>query len=273
MVGEQHDLALLVGVPDHHAAQEMRAFGGRPDAGEADYQIGQDVAVLWWFAFLDHLVDGVLLHAGDEEDAVLGPSGEQAIIVVGPVHGDDGARCEADFPGRCDVVAPGFRDQYEGRHVIAMIEHHMDLDAARGAAEPGPGKQVQAQRHGRRIERQKLVPETKPGLAAAEPPVAPEPLQGCPEQVLVKRGGAVFVGIGQRRSLRSPCHAEMRQLAQATGKAAANLAQTIRPCQMAEQHGDELVPAGEALGVSFGAMLLDQERELRAWKMAKQLTE
>ena len=100
-------------------------------------------------------------------------------------------------------------------------------------AEPGPGKEVQAQRHGRRIQGQKLVPETKPGLA--EPPLAPEPLQGCPEQVLVKRGGAVLVGIGQRPSLRSPSHAEMRQLAQATGKSAANLAQTIRPRQMAEQ--------------------------------------
>ncbi len=51
------------------------------------------------------------------------------------------------------------------------------------------------------------------------------------------------------------------------------LAQTIRPRQMAEQHGDELVPTGKALGMSFRAMLLDQERELRAWEMAKQLTE
>jgi hypothetical protein len=42
---------------------------------------------------------------------------------------------------------------------------------------------------------------------------------------------------------------------------------------MAEPHGDELVPTGEAFGVSFRAMLLDQERELRARKMAKQLTE
>jgi|TARA_B100000315_G_scaffold154507_1_gene143040 hypothetical protein len=65
----------------------------------------------------------------------------------------------------------------------------------------------------------------------------------------------------------------MRQLAQTTRKAAANLAQTIRPRQMAEQHGDELVPAGKALGVSFRAMFLDQERELRAGEMAKQLTE
>ena len=48
----------------------------------------------------------------------------------------------------------------------------------------------------------------------------------------------------------------MRQLAQATGKATANLAQTIRPRQMAEQHGDELIPAGETLGVPFGTMLV-----------------
>ena len=127
MVCEEHDLAPLVGVPDNDAAQEVWTFGGRRDAGEADNPIGENVAVLWWFAFLDHLVDGVLLHAGDEEDAVLGPSGEQAVIVAGPVHGDNGARCEADFPGRRQVVAPGLLDQYEGWHVIAIID-------ARGAS-------------------------------------------------------------------------------------------------------------------------------------------
>jgi hypothetical protein len=41
--------------------------------------------------------------------------------------------------------------------------------------------------------------------------------------------------------------------------------------QLAEQHRDQLRPATEAFGGSFGAVFLHQRRELQAWEMPQQL--
>ena len=89
MVGEQHDFPFLLGVPHHHAAQRMRAFGWGAGAGEADDFVGQDVAVARNGPPFDDLVDGVVFHAGDEEDALGDPRGELLVVVVGAVHDDD----------------------------------------------------------------------------------------------------------------------------------------------------------------------------------------
>jgi len=45
------------------------------------------------------------------------------------------------------------------------------------------------------------------------------------------------------------------------------LAQRIRPSQMAEEHGHELRPTGEALGVTLGLVLADKPSELGSRKM------
>jgi hypothetical protein len=42
---------------------------------------------------------------------------------------------------------------------------------------------------------------------------------------------------------------------------------------LAKEHGDELRPAGTALGASFGVMLLNQRSELSPGKMLEQLIE
>jgi len=59
----------------------------------------------------------------------------------------------------------------------------------------------------------------------------------------------------------------MGQLAQAALQAVTDLAQRIGAAELAEQHRDELRPAGEALGGAFGVVLLDQRAELGAREM------
>ena len=54
------------------------------------------------------------------------------------------------------------------------------------------------------------------------------------------------------------CCAEMHQFAFAASQPVADLAQRIGVGQLAERHGHELSPAGEALGGAFGLVLLDQ---------------
>jgi len=56
------------------------------------------------------------------------------------------------------------------------------------------------------------------------------------------------------------------QLAFTGRQPAANLAQRLRPSQVAEQHGHELAPAGEAASIALSAMLHDGALELGARK-------
>jgi hypothetical protein len=65
----------------------------------------------------------------------------------------------------------------------------------------------------------------------------------------------------------------MHQPAQTAGQPVADFAQGVGATELAEQHGDELRPAGESFGGMFGAMLLDQSCELGTGKMLEQLIE
>jgi hypothetical protein len=57
-------------------------------------------------------------------------------------------------------------------------------------------------------------------------------------------------------------------LAETIGETVADLAQRIGAAELAEQHGDELRPAGDALGGAFGVAFLDQRPELGTGKCA-----
>ncbi|WP_245632531.1 hypothetical protein, partial [Edaphobacter aggregans] len=49
--------------------------------------------------------------------------------------------------------------------------------------------------------------------------------------------------------------------------------QTVGPSQLAEQHGDELTPAGKASGVPLGSMLANRSLEIGARKQLQELAE
>ena len=65
----------------------------------------------------------------------------------------------------------------------------------------------------------------------------------------------------------------MHQSPQAAAQAVADLPQGIGASELAEQHGDELRPATEALGGTFSAVLLDKGGKLQPGKMLEQLIE
>ena len=60
---------------------------------------------------------------------------------------------------------------------------------------------------------------------------------------------------------------------QAAAQAIADLAQRIGASQLTEQHGDELRPAGQALGVTLSGVLLHESGELGSGKVLQQLIE
>ena len=65
----------------------------------------------------------------------------------------------------------------------------------------------------------------------------------------------------------------MHQLSQAAAQAVADLAERIGAAQLTEQHRDELCPAGKALGVTLGGVLLYECSELGSRKVLEQLIE
>ncbi len=65
----------------------------------------------------------------------------------------------------------------------------------------------------------------------------------------------------------------MHQSAETAAQTVADLAQRISASQLTEQHGDELRPAGKALGGTLSAVLLDEGGKLRPRKMLEQLIE
>ena len=76
----------------------------------------------------------------------------------------------------------------------------------------------------------------------------------------------MLVGVGQRRAARRLEDTEVDQSPEAAGQTVADLAQRIGPAELAQQHRDELRPAGEALGGALGVVRLDQRPEFVAGK-------
>lgn len=81
------------------------------------------------------------------------------------------------------------------------------------------------------------------------------------------------VGIGQGGALARGGQAQMPQLAFAGGQTVADVAQTVDRHQLAEQHGYQLAPAGEALGVALCVVLADGGIEVQAWNQLQNLGE
>src|ERR1019366_7310757 len=90
-IGQQDDLTLVFGIPNHDATQQVRVVGLGFDTGEADELVGADVAVLRDLAFLDHLKGGVILQAGDKEDPAHAPAGEKGVVDIAAINGHNRA--------------------------------------------------------------------------------------------------------------------------------------------------------------------------------------
>ena len=84
-------------------------------------------------------------------------------------------------------------------------------------------------------------------------------------------GWAMAVGVAQRTAGRGPVQPEVPELAHGRGQAAADLAETVGPADLAEEHGHELIPAGEALGSLLGVLTVDGLAEIAAGNERKNL--
>ena len=80
------------------------------------------------------------------------------------------------------------------------------------------------------------------------------------------------IGVGQRRTGRC-FDAQMSQLAPATLQSAFNLSQRVSAAQLAEQHGDKLVPTRQPLAAAFRLRCFDEAFKVGSWNKLEYLAE
>ena len=79
--------------------------------------------------------------------------------------------------------------------------------------------------------------------------------QGLIEHRLVQLPGPMSAGARQRGSFGAVHPAQMTQFAFESGQTAPDFAEAWSIGKLAEHHGDELLPAGEAAGMALGLVL------------------
>jgi hypothetical protein len=90
MIGEKDQGALVLLIPDLDAAREQVALLAGQLVEEGD-QVALDGSALGDRAVFQHAVIGVVLYAGDEEDALPVEGGEPVVVVVAAVEDHDGS--------------------------------------------------------------------------------------------------------------------------------------------------------------------------------------
>ena len=268
MVGEEDQGALALLVADLDAAQEQAAFFAGQLVEEDDL-VALDGAALRDWAALQHAVIGVVLHAGDEEDSLRVECGEPVVVVVAAIKDHDGSRLEAQRAGDAALMHAAFAEDGIAGQQALMIEQKMQLDRALAAPVLRPVEDRGAELDQRGIEREQLVLEAE-AVAAGHLAATPEKLI---KDAAIKLPGTMLVGVGQGGARGRVRQSQVAQLAFAGGQPAADLAQRLRPAQMAEQHGHELAPAGEPACMALGLVLPNSPLELMAGKQVQHLAE
>ena len=150
-----------------------------------------------------------------------------------------------------------------------MVEQQMQLDGAFGAAVLRPVEDRGAQLDQGSVETEQLVLEAE-AMASGDFAAAAQQLI---EDAAVQLPGTVLVGVGQGGTFGRIGQSQVAQLAFAGSQPAANLAQRLRPSQMAEQHGYELSPTTEPAGMALRPVLDDGPLKLGAGKQLQHLAE
>ena len=140
VVGEEDIAPASGGVPVGNAPQGDGTFLGlKPDG-----LIGEQALLFVDFPALQHLVAGIALLAGDEEDFLGGELGIAVVVGVAHILHHDGAFGQAQTAGSVDFVLPSLRDGHKGGQIAVVVQEGMEFDAALGAAEASPGKEGEA---------------------------------------------------------------------------------------------------------------------------------
>jgi len=160
-------------------------------------------------------------------------------------------------------------DEAETGEIAIVVEHHMQLDRALGAAKRRPVLHRQTQIDRGRIETDQLVLETKRAFVMR---LSGDRRKQAVEDLFEQLPRTVAVRVRQRGADWG-CDPQVDQLALATLQPALDLPQRMGPTELAKQHPHKLAPARQTLAAIFGPRSLDDALEVRARDELKYLAE
>lgn len=125
MIAQQRENSLIDLIPNDNPAQVVGAFLLGSGPGQANPSIGEDVSAFGKGPLFEDCKHGVVLEAGDEEDALAGPGAEQAGVVVATIRGDDRSGIERQQPRSRDIMPPGLADVHERGQIPIVVERYV----------------------------------------------------------------------------------------------------------------------------------------------------
>jgi len=263
VIGQEDERLLVLLVPHFDPSELLWAPLLAPVGVKLDLFIAEDVTVRGTFAAPDDIVGDIVLHPGDKNDPCFAPPVEEIIIGVALVNNHNTARRKGKIlghhsPGHPDLMDLPLSNMGERGQIPVVVEDHVQFDRPLGASKVGPVEHAQAQLDHRGVHAIQLVLE-------AELPFSPVIRSGLSEQMikhlLVDLPAPVLVGIGQRGASGAFMQAQVVQFSHATGQAAANLSQRLGFAELAEEHTDQLLPAGKSLRATISTMFTDDTAE------------
>ncbi len=236
VIGEKDDGLLLFRIVHNDPAEGARILLLHPRSGKTDNLVGKDMTVFRQGPDFVHGIDAVVLHPGDEEDALIRPGPKLAEVHVSPVQGHDGAGFEGKFLRHAAVVGLRIRDGDKGGHIVVVIQQYVDLYTSLGPPEFRPREERQAEADGSGVKGQQLVLETKLLLAVTHEVRGAEMIRQPPEQLLEKLRGTVSVCIGEGGPSGRLLYPQVNEFSVTAAEAVNDLPERIRSGQMTEKH-------------------------------------
>jgi len=216
-------------------------------------------------------ISGVLLESGNKEDTVVIPLPEEVKVAVCPVHSDDAAGGKGEMAGGDDIGSLAFGDDGEVRQIAVVVKEQMELDSTLGLTEIGPGEEAETEIYDGSIETEELVLEAELLLFAGALAMAqvPESKKG----ILIELPGPVGISVGERALRGGGTQSQMTELTTGDRQSVTDLSQALGLGELAEKHGDTLVPRGKALGVALCPAFADEAQKGNPWHDLKNLGE
>ena len=261
VVGQKLNLPLVLFIPDNHPAQQLRILEPSLWSSEANDLVGEDVPALWQGAVIYDFVGSVALEPGNEEDTGVIPLPEEFKVTVSPIHSDDAAGGEREMASGDDIGSLAIGDHGEVRQIAVVVQQQVELNGDFGLTEISPRKHAQTEVDGGGVDTEQLVLEAK--LLLFTRTLATAEIPQMKEGILIKLPGSVGIGVGKCAPGGGGEQSQVTELAAGDGQAVADLSQALGLGKLAEEHGDILVPGGEALGMAFCPAFMDkaQKRE------------
>lgn len=216
-------------------------------------------------------VKQVLFGSDHEEGGNLVDSVESFEVVVGAIHGEDGAGLQRDPVQRYDIVDFGGCQGHKTGDGTAQIEQSVRLDRRLCFAKMSPRKDRQAKIDGGGVESKNgLIQFQHEGIVPVE---APGTLDQMHAEILIDQEAPFAVGIGQCRTRDFASKSYPVELVSMRMQTGRDVPQAISACELSKGHSEVLIPAGEVAYPTVPLISIDAFVEFVTGDNLKQLSE